>query len=306
MKKSKKVLALVLVLAMACAAILTGCNGSNDGGSKDTAESNVNNKAIMVVSFGTSFDNSRNITIGGIEAAIREAFPDWQVRRAFTSQIIIDHIKKDSDIEIDNVEKALKRAKEDGVKELVVQPTHLMDGLEYNELKDELEKHKDDFDKVVLSKPLLTTDDDFKNVIKAITSAHESEDNGKTAICFMGHGTEAKSNSVYKKMNDMLHEEGFENFYVGTVEASPTFQDVIDEANKHGGYTDAVLSPLMVVAGDHANNDMADMEDEESWASMFKEAGYNVRCNIEGLGSNWNIQQIYVDHVQAAIDELNK
>lgn len=259
---------------------------------------------LLVVSFGTSYNDSRRLTIGAIENAIEAAFPDYSVRRGFTSQIIIDHVKKRDGAVIDNVTEALNRAIDNGVKTLVVQPTHLMNGLEYTDLVNELGDNADAFEQVAVGEPLLTSDDDFKAVISAITDATKEYDDGETAICFMGHGTEADSNAVYQKMQDMLKEEGFDNYYVGTVEATPSCEDVIAQVKK-GAYKKVVLEPLMIVAGDHANNDMAG-DDEDSWKSQFVASGNfeNVDCQIEGLGRIEAVEQLYVDHTKAAIDSI--
>lgn len=259
---------------------------------------------LLVVSFGTSYNDSRRLTVGAIENAIETAFPDYSVRRGFTSQIIIDHVKKRDNVAIDNVAEALNRAIDNGVKNLVVQPTHLMNGLEYTDLVNELAENSDAFEHVAVGEPLLTSDDDFKAVISAITDATKEYDDGETAICFMGHGTEADSNAVYQKMQDMLKEEGFDNYYVGTVEATPSCEDVIAQV-KEGSYKKVVLEPLMIVAGDHANNDMAG-DDDDSWKSQFKAAGYEVTCLVRGLGELEPIQQLFVQHAQAAIDSLAK
>lgn len=266
------------------------------------AEELPKDQAIMVVSFGTSYNDSRDITIGAVENAIAEAFPEYDVRRAFTSQIIIDKLEERDGLEIDNVTEALDRAIEDGVKTLIVQPTHLMDGYEYNDVFDEVAEYADQFEKVVIADPLLTSDEDFKQVVSAITKATEEYDDGETAICFMGHGTEADSNEVYAKLQDVLTEEGYDNYFIGTVEATPSLDDVLAAVGE-GNYKKAVLEPLMVVAGDHANNDMAG-DEEDSWKTAFENAGYEVECLIKGLGEMESIQQIYVAHTQAAIDLL--
>lgn len=257
---------------------------------------------LLVVSFGTSYNDSRRLTVGAIEAALEEAFPDYSVRRAFTSQIIIDHVKDRDGVEIDNVAEALDRAVDNGVKNLVIQPTHLMSGLEYDELVDEVAGYADSFEKVVIGEPLLTSDEDFQAVMTAIVDATAEYDDGETAICFMGHGTEADSNEIYSKMQDLLTEAGYANYYVGTVEAEPSLDDVL-AAVKEGDYKKVVLRPLMVVAGDHANNDMAG-DEEGSWKTTFEDAGYEVECVLEGLGELPAIQQLYVQHAQAAIDQL--
>ena len=263
----------------------------------------IGDQELMVVSFGTSYNDNRRMTIGAIENAMEQAFPDYSVRRGFTSQIIIDHVKSRDGVAIDNVGEALKRAVDNEVKTLVIQPTHLMNGLEYTDLVDEVAQYSDAFEKVAIGKPLLTSDDDFKAVIKAITEATAEYDDGETAICFMGHGTEAESNAVYAKMQDMLASEGYENYYVGTVEATPSLEDVIAKVGE-GDYKKVVLEPLMIVAGDHANNDMAGDEDG-SWKTEFEKAGYDVTCLVRGLGELESIQQLFVEHAQAAIDSLN-
>ena len=257
---------------------------------------------LMVVSFGTSYNDNRRMTVGAIEDAIEKAFPDYSVRRAFTSQIIIDHVKSRDNEIIDNVTEALDRAEKNGVKRLVIQPTHLMNGLEYTDLVNEVAERSDAFEKVSIAEPLLTSDEDFKAVMTAITEATAEYDDGETAICFMGHGTEADSNQIYAKMQDLLTESGYENYFVGTVEATPSLEDVLAKVQA-GEYKKVVLEPLMIVAGDHANNDMAGDEDG-SWKTEFEKAGYDVTCLVRGLGELEPIQQLFVEHAQAAIDSL--
>lgn len=259
---------------------------------------------LLVLSFGTSFNDNRRLTIGAIEDSLEKAFPDYSVRRGFTANIIIDHVNRRDGFLIDDVEAALKRAESNGVKTLVVQPTHLMNGFEYNDLIAEVGSHADSFDKVVFGEPLLTSDDDFKRVKQAIVDWTKEYDDGKTAICFMGHGTEAESNAVYQKMQKLLIADGHTNYFIGTVEASPTLDDVL-AAVKKGGYERVILEPLMVVAGDHAHNDMAS-DEENSWRSVFEAEGYKVECLLRGLGENESIRKIYIDHVQAAINSISE
>lgn len=258
---------------------------------------------LMVISFGTSYNDNRRLTIGAIEGAMEEAFPDWSVRRGFTSQIIIDHVKNRDGEVIDNVGEALDRAVANGVKKLVVQPTHLMDGLEYNDVVDEVTQYADAFERIAIGKPLLTSDEDFKTVMEVIIAETAEYDDGNTAICFMGHGTEAASNQVYGRMQDLLTEAGYEHYYVGTVEAEPSLEDVLAKVQE-GEYTRVVLMPLMIVAGDHANNDMAG-DEEGSWKTTFEAAGYEVVPVVRGLGEFEGIRQLLVQHAQAAVDSLH-
>ena len=232
-----------------------------------------------------------------------EGLPEYSVRRGFTSQIIIDHVKDRDGEVIDNVGEALDRAVANGVKNLVIQPTHLMNGLEYSDLVNEVAQYSDAFEAVSIGEPLLTSDEDFQTVADAIVEATASYDDGKTAICFMGHGTEADSNAVYAKMQQLLTDGGHENYFVGTVEATPSLEDVLALVQA-GSYERVVLQPLMIVAGDHANNDMAGNE-EGSWKTTFEAAGYQVECLVNGLGELEAVQNLLVAHAQAAIDALN-
>lgn len=262
----------------------------------------IGEKELLVVSFGTSYNDNRVATIGAIENAMEEAFPEYSVRRGFTAQIIIDHVKNRDGEVIDNFGEALNRAIDNGVKTLVVQPTHLMNGLEYNDVIDELAQYAEEFEQVAVGEPLLTTDEDYEIVMNAITADTADSDDGETAIVFMGHGTEAESNQIYATMQEKLTEAGFANYFVGTVEASPSLDDVL-AAVQAGEYTKVVLQPLMIVAGDHANNDMAG-DEEGAWKKTFEDAGYEVTCNLKGLGEMPAIQELLVAHAQAAIDSL--
>ena len=257
---------------------------------------------LLVISFGTSYNDNRRLTVGAIEEAMEDAFPEYAVRRGFTSQIIIDHVKRRDGEVIDNVGQALDRAVAGGVKNLVIQPTHLMDGFEYNDVVNEVAQYADAFESLCVGVPLLTSDEDFQTVAKALVECTASYDDGKTAICFMGHGTEAESNKVYAKMQQLLTDSGYANYFVGTVEAAPTVEDVLAMVQA-GSYERVVLRPMMIVAGDHANNDMAG-DEEDSWKSIFEAAGYEVVCDVHGLGELESIQNLLVEHAQAAIDAL--
>lgn len=281
----------------------------------------IGEKELLVVSFGTSFNESRAEDIGGIEKALAAAYPDYSVRRAFTAQIIINHVYARDGEKIDNVEQALERAVSSGVKELVVQPTHLMHGAEYDELIEALDKYKDKFDKVVVSEPLLgevgkdatVVNADKETVAKAVTAAAvkdagfadlDAAEKDGVAFVFMGHGTSHTAKVTYSQMQTQMDTLGYENVFIGTVEGEPeeTALDEVINSVKEAGYKKVVLRPLMVVAGDHANNDMAG-DDEDSWKSGFEADGAfdEVTCQISGLGRIDEVQKIYVEHVKSAL-----
>ena len=290
--------------AIAAGLAATGAGLVAQAGIAQADEAKTPKPVILVVSFGTSYNDSRHITIGAIEDAIRETYPDYDVRRAFTAQIIIDKLAERDGIVIDNFEQAMDKLVEEGVQKVVVQPTHLMAGYEYTDVLNSLQQnYADKFDTIVLGDPLLTSDEDYNDVVEAICDATAAYDDGQTAICFMGHGTEADSNEDYTHLQQVLTDAGHTSYFVGTVEATPTFDDVV-EAAQAAGFTRAVLRPLMVVAGDHANNDMADTEDPDSFASKFIAAGFEVECVVEGLGQLVAIDDIYVRHVADAIAQL--
>ena len=286
-------------------------------------QDDIGENELLVVSFGTSFNDSRVADIKGIEDALQEANPDWSVRRAFTAQIIINHIQARDGEKIDNMTQALDRAVANGVKNLVVQPTHLMHGAEYDEMCEALEQYKDKFESVSIAEPMLgevgsdatVINADKEAVAKAITAAavadsgFESVDAAKeagTAFVFMGHGTAHVAKVTYSQMQAQMQQLGYENVFIGTVEGEPeeTSCEAVIEAVKAAGYTNVILRPLMVVAGDHANNDMAGSEDD-SWKTMFEAAGFTVDCQIAGLGEIADVQALYVAHTKAAIEALN-
>ena len=280
----------------------------------------------MVVSFGTSFNDSRAEDIKGIEDALQEAYPDWSVRRAFTAQIIINHVQARDDEKIDNMQQALDRAVANGVKNLVVQPTHLMHGAEYDEMVEAIDAYKDKFESVSIAEPMLgevgddatVINDDKAAVAQAITDeavkeagydSMEAAAEDGTAFVFMGHGTSHTANVTYDQMQTQMEKLGFTNAFIGTVEGEPedTACDEVINKVKDAGFKKVILRPLMVVAGDHANNDMAG-DDDDSWKSMFEASGDfdEIDCQIEGLGRIDAVEQLYVAHTQAAIDSIAK
>ena len=284
----------------------------------------IGEKEILVVSFGTSFNDSRVEDIKSIEDALKAAFPDWSVRRAFTAQIIINHVQARDGEAIDNMEQALERAVANGVKELVVQPTHLMHGAEYDEIMDALDAYRDKFEKIAVAEPLLgevgsdatVINADKEAVAKAVV-ADTAADGGfadaaaaaeqGTAFVLMGHGTAHVAKVTYSQMQTQMEKLGYKNVFIGTVEGEPeeTACEAVIEAVKAAGYKNVILSPLMVVAGDHANNDMAG-DEEDSWKSMFQDAGCfdSVDAQIAGLGSIEAVRDLYVAHTQTAIDTM--
>ena len=310
--------------------LVEGENADPDYFGRDTGDASkddprnadgIGEKEILVVSFGTSFNGSRVEDIKSIEDAIAESFPDWSVRRAFTAQIIINHVQARDGEFIDNVDQALERAVANGVKELVVQPTHLMHGAEYDELMESLAEYKGKIGKITVAEPLLgevgsdatVINADKEAVAKAVVEEAAADagfaDNSAaaqagTAIVLLGHGTAHVAKVTYSQMQTQMGILGYDNVFVGTVEGEPedTGCEEIIEAVKEAGYKNVILRPLMVVAGDHANNDMAG-EDEDSWKSMFEADGSfeTVTAQIAGLGSIPAVQALYVAHTREVI-----
>lgn len=296
--------------------------------SKDDAlnQDEIGENELLVVSFGTSYNDSRVEDIKGIEDALKEAYPDWSVRRAFTAQIIINHVQARDGEVIDNMEQALDRAVENGVKNLVVQPTHLMHGAEYDEMAEMLEAYQDKFESVAIAEPMLgevgedatVINEDKEAVAKAVADAaiadagYESIDAAAqegAAFVFLGHGTSHTAKVSYSQMQTQMEELGYKNAFIGTVEGEPedTACEAVIEKVKEAGYKKVILRPLMVVAGDHANNDMAGAE-EDSWKSMLEASGNfdSVEAQIAGLGRIDAVKQLYVEHTKAAMDSLAK
>ena len=288
-------------------------------------EDNIGDNELLVVSFGTSFNDSRAKDIKGVEDALQAAYPDWSVRRAFTAQIIINHVQARDGEKIDNMQQAMDRAVANGVKNLVVQPTHLMHGAEYDEMMEMIDDYRDKFASVAVAEPLLgevgadatVINEDKEAVAKAVTAeavatagydSVEAAAKDGTAFVFMGHGTSHTAKISYSQMQTVMQTLGYDNVFIGTVEGEPesTSCENVIEAVKAAGYTKVVLRPLMVVAGDHANNDMAGA-DEDSWLSQFEASGAfdSVDCQIAGLGGVADVEQLYIAHTKAAIDSLN-
>ena len=313
--------------------LVTGENADPDYFGRDTGDASkddprnqdeIGENELLVVSFGTSFNDSRAEDVKGIEDALAAAYPDWSVRRAFTAQIIINHVQARDNEVIDNMQQALDRAVANGVKNLVVQPTHLMHGAEYDEMTEAIDGYKDKFESVAIAEPMrgevgddaTVINDDKKAVAQAITDEAckvagfddmKAAADAGTAFVFMGHGTSHTANVTYDQMQTQMDDLGFTNAFIGTVEGEPedTACDKVIEKVKEAGFKNVILRPLMVVAGDHANNDMAG-DDEDSWKSQFVASGDfdSVDCQIEGLGRIAAVEDLYVAHTKAAIDSL--
>lgn len=313
--------------------LVEGENADPDYFGRDTGDASkddplnadeIGENELLVVSFGTSFNDSRTEDIGGIEKALQKAYPDWSVRRAFSAQIIINHVQARDGEKIDNMDQALQRAVDNGVKNLIVQPTHLMHGAEYDELSEAVASYSDKFESVSIAEPLLgevgSADDsvnsDKEAVAKAVTAeavktaGYESLDAAKedgTAFVFMGHGTSHTAKISYSQMQNQMNALEYDNVFIGTVEGEPedTACEAVIEKIQKAGYKKVILRPLMVVAGDHANNDMAG-DDDDSWKSQFEASGVfdSIETQIAGLGQIPVIQDLYVSHTHAAMEEL--
>ena len=313
--------------------LVEGENADPDYFGRDTGDASkddplnadeIGENELLVVSFGTSFNDSRTEDIGGIEKALQKAYPDWSVRRAFTAQIIINHVQARDGEKIDNMDQALQRAVDNGVKNLIVQPTHLMHGAEYDELSEAVASYSDKFESVSIAEPLLgevgsadySVNSDKEAVAKAVTAeavktaGYESLDAAKedgTAFVFMGHGTSHTAKISYSQMQNQMNALGYDNVFIGTVEGEPedTACEAVIEKIQEAGYKKVILRPLMVVAGDHANNDMAG-DDDDSWKSQFEASGVfdSIETQIAGLGQIPVIQDLYVSHTHAAMEEL--
>lgn len=255
---------------------------------------------LLVVSFGTSYNETRDITIGAIENALADAFPEYEVRRAFTAQTVIDILEDREKLEIDNVTEAMSRLVMDGVKEVVIQPTHVMPGAEYDDVMAEIAAYENQFDRFKVGEPLLVEDADYAALISCLAEETAEYNTDGTAIVFMGHGTHHEANSTYATLQEKLVEAGYTNYFIGTVEATPSLEDVMALV-KDSGAKKVVLLPLMIVAGDHANNDMAG-DEEDSWKTAFTNAGYEVECVLKGLGQYAGVQQMIIDHAKAAME----
>ena len=253
---------------------------------------------LLVVSFGTTYEETRRQTIGAIEDALAAAFPGYEVRRAFTSRMIVKKLRERDGIAVDSPEEALERAVRCGVKTLIIQPTHLMDGNEYHKLEAIAEPYRNSFETLRIGAPLLTSEADFETLAKACASHFADRDPG-TAVALMGHGTDAASNAVYSRMQEVIRKNDGEDFFIATVEGEPVIEDILPEMQEKQ-VRKVILAPLMIVAGDHANNDLAG-DEEDSWKSILERAGMDTEARLQGIGAWTEVQELFAEHVRAVL-----
>lgn len=308
----------IIAAGVLCVTLLAGCQGSAglqetemvQGGGAETAETEegrlalADKKAILLVSFGTSYSDTREKTIEQIAQRITVAYPEYEMRQAYTSQMIIDKLRMNTEdgFEIDNVEEAMQKLADEGFGTIIVQPTHVMAGFEYDKMCEIISAFTDKFVQVVIGEPLLSGPDDFQAVVQSFGSELMLYNDIGTGIVLMGHGTEHSSNAVYAELEKVFWDLGLTYYYVGTVEAEPGLAEIMDRL-KETETTKVVLVPLMIVAGDHATNDMAG-DDAESWKSRLEAAGYEVECTLRGMGEYMGIQDLLLSHVQDSINRL--
>lgn len=259
---------------------------------------NEKRQVVLVVSFGTSYNKSRERAIDAIERKIAKEFPESEIRRAFTSRMIINKLKERDGIEIDSVEQAMDKLVTEGIREVTVQPTHIINGIENEEMTEIVRRYEGVFKSLKIGKPLLFSDKDFQKTVNYLADHIKGFGKEQTAVVFMGHGTEHKVNSVYTVLEEKFSAAGLDNVFVGTVEAKPDLDEVVLKV-KSKGYKKVVLMPFMIVAGDHAFNDMAG-DGEDSWKNIFIKEGFEVECVMKGLGEYSEIQNIFAEHTKSA------
>lgn len=315
MKAFTKIISVLLVACMLMSLVACGTQGSEGTeapettnapatGAPETEAPAETKPVLLAVSFGSSYNETRDVTIGAVEAALQAAYPEYEVRRAFTSQIVIDILEEREKMEIDNVIEAMDRLVADGVKEVVVQPTHVMPGFEYDDVMAEIADYADKFDSMKVGDPLLASDDDYDALVASLLEETAEYNAEGTAIVFMGHGTHHEANETYSRLQKRLNAAGAANYFIGTVEAEPSLDTVL-AAVQETEATKVVLLPLMIVAGDHATNDMAG-DEEDSWKTAFANAGYEVECVLKGLGQYEGVQNILIAHAGKAIEGQRK
>lgn len=254
-------------------------------------------KGILVVSFGTSYEITRRKTIEAIEKRIAEEFKEYKVYRAFTSKIILRKLKKQG-LHVNNVIEAMEQIKKDGIEQLIVQPTHMIHGIENEIMCKEVLEYEGEISSIGLGKPLLSAPWDYQELAHIIKDTYKVADD--EVMLLMGHGTAHYANASYPAFEYTLKQEGISNILVGTVEGYPSFEDAYENLKKLNKKK-VCLVPMMIVAGDHATNDMAGADN--SWKSKLEDDGYEVRCVMTGLGEIRNVQDMYIKHIDHALQE---
>ena len=252
--------------------------------------------AILAVSFGTSHADTREKTIDRIEEDIQKAYPDDKVYRAWTSKMIIKKIWNRDGVKIFNVKEAMEQMKAEGITNVLVQPTHVINGIENDLMQEDVKAYADAFESISFGTPLLTTEEDNIRVAKAV--AEDLQPGKENALVLMGHGTSHYANSVYAALDYRFKDMGYDNIFLGTVEAYPSLVSLMKQVHAYHPKK-VILAPFMIVAGDHAKNDLSS-EEEDSWRSQFEKEGFQVECLLKGLGENETIRQIFIDHIEEA------
>ncbi|MBF7097170.1 sirohydrochlorin cobaltochelatase [Alkalibacter mobilis] len=256
-------------------------------------------RGILAVSFGTSYKETREKNIDVLECVIKESYPNYSVRRAFTSKMIINKLKKRDGIHTDTVSEALQRFYDDGFTHIDVVPTHIINGAEYERVVFDCRDSAEKFSKITIGRPLLSSTEDYFEIIDILNDEYDFDDG--SSVVFMGHGSDHNGNSAYPALNFILNEKGFDNVHIATVEGYPALETVLDKLEKHGCKT-VKLAPLMFVAGDHIQEDMLG-DDEDSWKNILEKQGYRVRGFVKGLGELPKIRNLYLKHLKDAIEE---
>ncbi len=258
-------------------------------------------RAILLVSFGTSYNETRKLTLNVIETQVRETYPEWAVYHAWASHKIHKKMLERDGAAVPGPKETMEQVLADGITEMAVQPTLMMEGFEYGWLLEDIESMRESFDKICVGLPVLSPLADGERVIEIV--AGELSLGEDEALVMMGHGSKSSGNDIYRQLNESLAEDGCCNIHIGTVEGTPTFEDVLAETDKAHPRR-VVLAPLLMVAGDHAQNELGG-DEKDSWKSRFEAAGYNTDCVLKGLGEYPGVREIIMEHLQAAIDGLD-
>lgn len=258
-------------------------------------------KVILVISFGTSYNHTRKITIDVIEKEIQSAYPDYEIRKAFTSQVIIDKLNQRDGLKIDNIKEAMDKLVLEGIETVICQPTHIMHGYEYDKIIKSIKPYKNKIKNIHIGRPLLSSSKDYEKVVNAIIKENimiKKED----ILLLIGHGTEHFADSSYAALDYRFKIMGYENIFLGTIEGYPDKDTVLNHLAKT--YTASskmvYLAPFMIVAGDHANNDIFGNQ-KNTWKTEIEKSGFPVHSIKKGLGEYPFIRKILIEHTQESI-----